>query len=111
MGCFGSASSKQNNQGGGGSGGSDEDKVSQKKRSDAITKQLQKDKQVTKQTISSYIARGKLKMYFAFYFLGLQSNTQATTTRCWRVWEVDNREADANIARKRVLGSREKAEN
>lgn len=41
MGCFGSASSKQ-------TAGSDdsEDKVSQKKRSDAITKQLQKDKQV-----------------------------------------------------------------
>lgn len=44
MGCFGSASSKQNNQG---SGSDSEDKVSQKKRSDAITKQLQKDKQVS----------------------------------------------------------------
>lgn len=48
MGCFGSASSKQNQgtAGGGGGGDSGEDKVSQKKRSDAITKQLQKDKQV-----------------------------------------------------------------
>lgn len=45
MGCFGSASSKQNS-----SGDDSDDKVSQKKRSDAITKQLQKDKQVYRAT-------------------------------------------------------------
>lgn len=45
MGCFGSASSKQT----AGSDGTDDTK-SQKKRSDAITKQLQKDKQVYRAT-------------------------------------------------------------
>ena len=40
MGCFGSAGSKQSD-----SNGSDDTK-SQKRRSDAITRQLQKDKQV-----------------------------------------------------------------
>lgn len=68
MGCFGSAGSKQSTEGGsgsagggaggasgsgaggaGGSGGSDDTK-SQKRRSDAITKQLQKDKQVYRAT-------------------------------------------------------------
>jgi hypothetical protein len=42
MGCFGSAGSKQPDT----AGGSSEDTKSQKRRSDAITKQLQKDKQV-----------------------------------------------------------------
>lgn len=41
MGCFGSASSKQADS------NSTDDSKSQKRRSDAITKQLQKDKQVT----------------------------------------------------------------
>lgn len=71
MGCFGSAGSKQSDGGasggsgggGGGSGGgggagggsssgggSSEDSKSQKRRSDAITKQLQKDKQVYRAT-------------------------------------------------------------
>lgn len=60
MGCFGSAGSKQSTDGagagasgsGGGAaaaGGSDDTK-SQKRRSDAITKQLQKDKQVYRAT-------------------------------------------------------------
>lgn len=40
MGCFGSASSKQADS------NSSDDSKSQKRRSDAITKQLQKDKQV-----------------------------------------------------------------
>lgn len=42
MGCFGSASSKPD--------ASNEDTKSQKRRSDAITKQLQKDKQVYRAT-------------------------------------------------------------
>jgi hypothetical protein len=42
MGCFGSASSKQADS------NSSDDSKSQKRRSDAITKQLQKDKQVWK---------------------------------------------------------------
>lgn len=61
MGCFGSAGSKQSTEGagsaggsggaagGGGSSGTDDTK-SQKRRSDAITKQLQKDKQVYRAT-------------------------------------------------------------
>ncbi|XP_059607342.1 guanine nucleotide-binding protein G(s) subunit alpha isoform X1 [Phlebotomus argentipes] len=44
MGCFGSAGSKQTDAGG------SEDSKSQKRRSDAITKQLQKDKQVYRAT-------------------------------------------------------------
>lgn len=68
MGCFGSAGSKQTEAGGQGSGGagssgaaggaasgagggdSTEDTKTQKRRSDAITKQLQKDKQVYRAT-------------------------------------------------------------
>lgn len=42
MGCFGSASSKQADS------NSSEDSKSQKRRSDEITKQLQKDKQVSR---------------------------------------------------------------
>lgn len=45
MGCFGSAGSKQTDAGNG-----SEDTKSQKRRSDAITKQLQKDKQVYRAT-------------------------------------------------------------
>lgn len=44
MGCFGSASSKQADS------SSSDDSKSQKRRSDAITKQLQKDKQVSQNT-------------------------------------------------------------
>lgn len=67
MGCFGSAGSKQTDAGGSGGGGgsgsgggaagsgagggdSSEDTKTQKRRSDAITKQLQKDKQVYRAT-------------------------------------------------------------
>lgn len=69
MGCFGSAGSKQNEatgvaagsgaagaggsggpSGSGGGGGGGEDTKTQKRRSDAITKQLQKDKQVYRAT-------------------------------------------------------------
>lgn len=68
MGCFGSAGSKQSTDGAGASGGSgggagggsggagggaaggSDDTKSQKRRSDAITKQLQKDKQVYRAT-------------------------------------------------------------
>lgn len=45
MGCFGSAGSKQTE-----TSSSSEDTKSQKRRSDAITKQLQKDKQVYRAT-------------------------------------------------------------
>lgn len=45
MGCFGSAGSKQTE-----TNSSSEDTKSQKRRSDAITKQLQKDKQVYRAT-------------------------------------------------------------
>lgn len=45
MGCFGSAGSKQTE-----TNNSTEDTKSQKRRSDAITKQLQKDKQVYRAT-------------------------------------------------------------
>lgn len=45
MGCFGSAGSKQTEAGSG-----SEDTKTQKRRSDAITKQLQKDKQVYRAT-------------------------------------------------------------
>lgn len=45
MGCFGSAGSKQTE-----TNNSSEDTKSQKRRSDAITKQLQKDKQVYRAT-------------------------------------------------------------
>lgn len=45
MGCFGSAGSKQTE-----TNSSTEDTKSQKRRSDAITKQLQKDKQVYRAT-------------------------------------------------------------
>jgi guanine nucleotide-binding protein G(s) subunit alpha len=41
MGCFGAGSKQPDS-----AGGSSEDTKSQKRRSDAITKQLQKDKQV-----------------------------------------------------------------
>lgn len=63
MGCFGSAGSKQSTDGagasgggggsggpGGGAAGGSDDTKSQKRRSDAITKQLQKDKQVYRAT-------------------------------------------------------------
>lgn len=64
MGCFGSAGSKQSTEGGSGAGGAggsgsggaggasggSDDTKSQKRRSDAITKQLQKDKQVYRAT-------------------------------------------------------------
>lgn len=46
MGCFGSAQHGGTAEGKAGGGGSDDSK-SQKRRSDAITRQLQKDKQVT----------------------------------------------------------------
>ena len=49
MGCFGSASSKQADS------NSTDDSKSQKRRSDAITKQLQKDKQVSTLKEMNYI--------------------------------------------------------
>lgn len=51
MGCFGSASSKQTDS------SSSDDSKSQKRRSDAITRQLQKDKQVNKLIPSSLLHR------------------------------------------------------
>jgi guanine nucleotide-binding protein G(s) subunit alpha len=50
MGCFGAGSKQPDS-----AGGSSEDTKSQKRRSDAITKQLQKDKQVIFQRLGDVI--------------------------------------------------------
>lgn len=72
MGCFGSASSKQADS------NSSDDSKSQKRRSDAITKQLQKDKQVCMPLISL-----DLTLADHFAILGLQSYAQVAFARRW----------------------------
>lgn len=67
MGCFGSASSKQADS------NSSDDSKSQKRRSDAITKQLQKDKQVSER---NWILIFHVLTQFIFIYLikGLSSD-------------------------------------
>jgi guanine nucleotide-binding protein G(s) subunit alpha len=91
MGCFGSASSKQQ-----ADSNSSDDSKSQKRRSDAITKQLQKDKQVREIDVALKVALAHVFIFFQVYrathrllLLGAGESGKSTIVKQMRILHVN----------------------